>query len=280
MLDFNASKGFLMQTATALLTTDSPSGFTAHAAAVAVQIAENLGYRTRRSRKGSVIIEVPGRESGKKIGLCAHIDTLGLMVRSITADGQLCITKIGGPILPTLDGEYCKIYTRNGKVNYVTVCMGKADLSAASLPTTLPGETLIDTPVTVGGKEYRITCVSVGNPHCVIFCDNVDRADVAGVGPLFESAPFFPERINTEFIRVVNPHTIKMRVYERGNGETFACGTGACAAVAAAVKNGFCNAGEDITVKVRGGDLTVNYTDEGITLMGDAVLIYTGQTEY
>jgi len=121
MLDFNTSKGFLMQTAKALLTTDSPSGFTAHAAAVAVEIAEGLGYKTRRSRKGSVIIEVPGRESGKKIGLCAHIDTLGLMVRSITADGQLCITKIGGPILPTLDGEYCKIYTRNGKVYTGTI---------------------------------------------------------------------------------------------------------------------------------------------------------------
>ena len=173
-----------------------------------------------------------------------------------------------------------KLYTRNGKVNYVTVCMGKADLSAASLPTTLPGETLIDTPVTVGGKEYRITCVSVGNPHCVIFCDNVDRADVAGVGPLFESAPFFPERINTEFIRVVNPHTIKMRVYERGNGETPACGTGACAAVVAAVENGFCKKGEDITVKLTGGDLLVNYSDEGVFLSGNAKLVFEGYTEY
>jgi len=120
-MDFANSKEFLMNTAKTLLTTDSPSGFTARAAQVAVELAEGMGYKTRRSRKGSVIIEVPGRESGKKIGLCAHIDTLGLMVRAITDDGQLSITRIGGPILPTLDGEYCKIYTRAGKVYTGTI---------------------------------------------------------------------------------------------------------------------------------------------------------------
>lgn len=120
-MDFVNSKEFMMQTAKQLLGADSPSGFTDRAAAVAVEIAEGLGYRTRRSRKGSVIIEVPGREPGKKIGLCAHIDTLGLMVRAITADAQLSITRIGGPILPTLDGEYCKIYTREGKVYTGTI---------------------------------------------------------------------------------------------------------------------------------------------------------------
>lgn len=120
-MDFIASKDYLMRTAKALLTADSPSGFTDRAARVAVDLAEGLGYKTRRSRKGSVIIEVPGRESGKKLGLCAHIDTLGLMVRAITADGQLSITRIGGPILPTLDGEYCSIYTREGKVYTGTI---------------------------------------------------------------------------------------------------------------------------------------------------------------
>lgn len=120
-MDFVALKPWLMETAKTLLTTDSPSGFTHHAAQAAVKIAEDLGYTTRRSRKGSVIIEVPGRSSEKKIGLCAHIDTLGLMVRAITADGQLMLTKIGGPLMPTLDGEYCKVYTRDGKVYTGTI---------------------------------------------------------------------------------------------------------------------------------------------------------------
>ena len=110
--------------------------------------------------------------------------------------------------------------------------------------------------------------------------EKIFGVEVEKVGPLFEHSPLFPERVNTEFIRVVNPVTIKMRVWERGNGETLACGTGACAAVVAAVENGFCKKGEDITVKVKGGDLIVNYTDEGITLTGNAQLVYKGELEY
>ena len=172
------------------------------------------------------------------------------------------------------------LYTRNGKVTYVTVNMGKADLSSASLPTLLKEQKIIDYPVNINSTEYRITCCSIGNPHCVLFEDNVDTLDIDRIGPYFENAEIFPQRINTEFIRVVNASTIRMRVYERGNGETIACGTGACAAVVAAVENGFCKKGKDITVKVNGGDLIVNYTDERITLAGDAHLIYTGEFEY
>lgn len=171
------------------------------------------------------------------------------------------------------------MYTRNGKVTTVSVDMGRASVLTKNIPTTIQAERIIDYPLTVGGKEYRITCVSTGNPHCVVFCDYVDGIDIETVGPMFENAPVFPERINTEFIRVVNSNTIKMRVYERGNGETLACGTGACAAVVAAVENGFCHMGEDITVKLRGGDLIVNYTDEGVTLTGNAELIYQGYIE-
>jgi carbamoyl-phosphate synthase large subunit len=134
--------------------------------------------------------------------------------------------------------------------------------------------------VQIGNDTYFITCVSVGNPHCVLFCDRVDAIDVARIGPLFENSPLFPERVNTEFIRVVNETTIKMRVWERGNGETWACGTGACAAVVAAVLNGYCKKGVDITVKVKGGDLIVNYTDESIHLTGNADLIYEGDVAY
>ena len=168
----------------------------------------------------------------------------------------------------------------DGKVTLASADMGKADFSAKNLPSTVNSEQINDYPLTVGGKCYNITCVNVGNPHCVVFCDNIDAIDIEAIGPLFENAPIFPERINTEFVRVVNTNMLKMRVYERGNGETYACGTGACAAVAAAVKKGLCPKGEDITVKVKGGDLIVNYTDERIILTGDAVLVYEGITEY
>jgi len=173
-----------------------------------------------------------------------------------------------------------RLHIRGGRVSTVTVDMGKADMCVRSLPATLNVERAINYPVTIGGKEYRVTCLSVGNPHCVIFCDRVDSVDVERIGPQFEHADIFPQRVNVEFIRVVNDVTIKMRVWERGNGETWACGTGACAAVIAAVENGFCRKGKDITVKLTGGDLVVNYTDERVTLNGPAELIYEGVTEY
>ena len=120
-MDFNGCKDFLMETAKTLLAADSPSGFTQNAVAAAERIAGGLGYATRRTNKGGLVIEVPGREHTKRIGLCAHVDTLGLMCRAITDKGELMITRIGGPILPTLDGEYCKIYTRDGRIYTGTV---------------------------------------------------------------------------------------------------------------------------------------------------------------
>ncbi|MBQ2996324.1 MAG: carbamoyl-phosphate synthase large subunit [Oscillibacter sp.] len=171
-----------------------------------------------------------------------------------------------------------ELYILGGKATSATVDMGKASLDASEL--NLGVDTAIAHPITVDGKDYEITYVDMGNPHCVVFCDRVDRVDVADIGPKFEHAEYFPDRVNTEFIRVVNPTTIKMRVWERGSGETMACGTGACAAVVAAVANGLCAKNTDITVKVRGGDLLVNYSDEGVTLTGDVKLVYTGETEY
>ncbi len=172
------------------------------------------------------------------------------------------------------------LYTTNGKVTSASVDMGKAALDTSALKFPIAEKQVVDYPVRVAGRPYRITCVNMGNPHCVVFCDRVDDVDIDFIGPRFEHAPYFPERVNTEFIRVVNPSTIKMRVWERGSGETMACGTGACAAVVAAVANGLCEKGRDITVRVKGGELIVHYTDEGVTLTGDAKLVYTGEIEY
>lgn len=173
-----------------------------------------------------------------------------------------------------------QLFLYGGSVRSVTVDMGKVSLRSKDIPVLLGSETVIDKSVQIAGRDYRISCVSVGNPHCVVFCERLDNIDIEEIGPKFENAEIFPERINTEFVRVVDNITLRMRVWERGNGETPACGTGACAAVVAAVENGYCLKNEDITVRVNGGELTVRYTDETVFLTGNAVKVFEGFIEY
>ncbi len=175
-----------------------------------------------------------------------------------------------------------KLYTRDGKVSSVTVDMGKVRFAAKDIPVALkdPTAKMINQPLKVVGEEFNVTCLSVGNPHCVTFVEGLDKLWLEKIGPEFEHHAMFPERINTEFVRPVNSNTLRMRVWERGNGETLACGTGACAAVAAAVVNGLCDKGSDVTVKLLGGDLVVNYTDERVTLTGSVTTVFEGTFEY
>ena len=175
-----------------------------------------------------------------------------------------------------------KLYTRDGKVSSVSVDMGKVSFMAKDIPaiTDDPTTNIINQPLKVIGEEFMVTCLSIGNPHCVTFGEGLDKLWLEKIGPEFEHHPMFPERINTEFVRPVNRNTLRMRVWERGNGETLACGTGACAAVAAAVVNGLCDKGSDVTVKLLGGDLVVNYTDEKVTLTGAVTTVFNGEFEY
>ena len=173
-----------------------------------------------------------------------------------------------------------RLYLRDGEVSSVQVDMGRARLKSAEIPAVSEHEALIDAPVTIGGKDYHVTCVNVGNPHCVVFCDAIDGLNLEEIGPQFEHDPMFPERVNTEFVRVVNRHTLRMRVWERGSGETLACGTGACAAVVAACENGLCDKGSDVRVSVLGGELTVNCSDERVLLTGGASVVYEGSFLY
>ncbi|MBE6913492.1 MAG: carbamoyl-phosphate synthase large subunit [Ruminococcaceae bacterium] len=159
-----------------------------------------------------------------------------------------------------------QLHLRDGKVNSVSVNMGRAALN--------------DRMLTVDGQDYSAVCVDIGNMHCVLFCDGIDGLNLTEIGPKFEYHPNFENRVNTEFVRVVNRTTLRMRVWERGSGETLACGTGACAAVAAAVEKGLCDPGTDVTVKVLGGDLTVNCTAERIMLSGSAVMVFEGEFAY
>ena len=175
--------------------------------------------------------------------------------------------------------KHLKLYVRGGKVKSVTVDMGKAELLPEKIPVHLAGEKIVSRLVEIEGATYSITCVSMGNPHCVLFCDYPDLMDIAKIGPEIETARIFPDRVNVEFVQALDRHTLKMRVWERGSGETLACGTGACAAVVAATENGFCDQGEDITVRLRGGDLLVRYTNEGVVMTGDAKKNFEGVVE-
>ena len=176
--------------------------------------------------------------------------------------------------------KYLTLYPENGKVKTVLVNMGKAVLTPADIPMKAEGDSFINKPIEVLGSEVYITAVSMGNPHAVTYIDDVMSLDLEKIGPAFENHPIFPERVNTEFIKVLDSHTIQMRVWERGSGETWACGTGACAAAVASVKNGYFKNGEEITVKLRGGDLFITYNTDGTVLMrGAAETVFTGEID-
>ena len=183
--------------------------------------------------------------------------------------------------IETLSGiKSLKLFTRDNQVTGAEVNMGKAELDPAKIPVKLDGDKVVSRTVDIAGGSYDITCISMGNPHCVVFCGETDTLNLPEIGPEFENDPIFPERVNTEFIKVIDDHTLKMRVWERGSGETLACGTGACAAAAAAVENGFCPHDETIRVMLIGGDLYIRYTSDGTVYMkGSADIVYSGTIE-
>lgn len=179
----------------------------------------------------------------------------------------------------TLSGiKTLRLWVKDGAVKSVTVQMGKAELNPKKIPAKFEGKSAVAAPLSVGGKRYSVTCISMGNPHCVVFQDP-DKTQLEKIGPLFEKHECFPESVNTEFVSVAGKNELNMRVWERGSGETFACGTGACAAAVAAVLNGYCDKGEDITVHLRGGDLIIRYTDDGVSMTGEAAFAFTGEAE-
>ncbi len=183
--------------------------------------------------------------------------------------------------IETMSGvKTVKVFSFGGVVTSASVELGKAELEGKAIPSVWDGK-VVDKPIEIDGKEYRVTLANLGNPHCVVFCDKVDDVPVETLGPKIENSKYFPHKTNVEFIRVVNGSTLKMRVWERGNGETWACGTGAAAAAVAAVLQGYCKQDTDITVKVRGGDLIVRYRSEGdVILTGNVSKIYEGKVEF
>jgi diaminopimelate epimerase len=167
---------------------------------------------------------------------------------------------------------------KNNKVVGVTVDMGEPILDGPLIPVAAQGQ-IINRPLEVDGKTYQVTCVSMGNPHCVTFVDAVEPLELDKIGPKFEHHSFFPERVNTEFIHVLSPTELNMRVWERGSGETWACGTGACAAAVAAALNK--KAGRRVTIHLRGGDLAIEWREEDnhVYMTGPAEEVFEGTIE-
>ncbi len=167
---------------------------------------------------------------------------------------------------------------KDNKVARVTVDMGEPILEGPRIPVAVAGE-MINQPLTVAGQSYHVTCISMGNPHCVTFVDNVEPLELDKIGPQFEHHSLFPKRINTEFIQVVSSTELNMRVWERGSGETWACGTGACAAAVAAALNK--KAGRRVTIHLRGGDLEIEWRaeDNHVYMTGPAEEVFAGTIE-
>ncbi len=168
------------------------------------------------------------------------------------------------------------LHVAGGRVDRVTVDMGAPILDGPRIPVAAEGR-VIDSPLLVGGAQYRITCVSTGNPHCVVFLPDVDDLPLAEIGPQFEHHPFFPQRVNTEFIKVLGRGELRMRVWERGSGETAACGTGACAAVVAAALNG--RTARRAVVHLNGGDLEIEWdaSNDHVLMTGAAEEVFNGE---
>lgn len=182
--------------------------------------------------------------------------------------------------IETLSGiKDLSLTVENGKVSFVTVNMGHPITKPSEIPVISDKDIMINEPLQIDNTEYKITCVSMGNPHAIVYVDDLDNLDLEQLGPKFEHNQIFPNRVNTEFVTVIDRQHISMRVWERGSGETLACGTGACASVVASILNGYTD--NEVTVKLLGGELTIRYDAETniVYMTGPAVTSFEGEME-
>ena len=177
--------------------------------------------------------------------------------------------------------KYVDLTVKDGKASLVKVNMGSPILQAKQIPVVADTEQVIDSPITVDGREYHITAVSMGNPHAIVYMDDIDHMEIEKIGPSFENHINFPDRVNTEFVEVLDEHTVKMRVWERGSGETLACGTGACAVTVASVLNNKVDGSQPVTVKLLGGDLSIFWNQEEnlVYMTGPATTVFDGEID-
>ncbi len=177
--------------------------------------------------------------------------------------------------------KYLDLTVENGKVSMVKVNMGSPILTASRIPVSAETEQVINAPLTVDGTTYYMTAVSMGNPHAIIYMDEVENLDLEKIGPSFENHSVFPDRVNTEFVKVLDRHTVQMRVWERGSGETLACGTGACAVAVASILNGHVDGDVPVTVRLLGGDLSIFWdrSENLVYMTGPATTVFDGEID-
>ena len=177
--------------------------------------------------------------------------------------------------------KYLDLSVKDGRVSMVKVNMGSPILTASQIPVVSSKEEVIDEPLEVEGTTYRITAVSMGNPHAIVYMDDVDSLEIDKIGTAFENHIAFPDRVNTEFVKVIDSHTVQMRVWERGSGETLACGTGACAVAVASILNGLTDGTQPVTVKLLGGNLQIFWDrQENLVYMtGPASTVFDGEID-
>ena len=177
--------------------------------------------------------------------------------------------------------KYLDLTVKDGKVSQVKVNMGAPILTASQIPVVSEKEEVINEPLDVNGETYYITAVSMGNPHAIVYMTDVDHLDIEKIGPSFENHVAFPDRVNTEFVEVLDEHTVKMRVWERGSGETLACGTGACAVAVASILNERVDSDKPVTVKLLGGDLEIywNRQENLVYMTGPATTVFDGEID-
>jgi diaminopimelate epimerase len=255
-----------------------------HAVADPVALAQRVSQRRTGIGSDGLILICPSdvadarmemyNADGSRGAMCGNgIRCVGKFVaeRGLSRSNALRIDTDSG--IKTLQVE-----SRAGAVTRVAVDMGEPILDGPRIPVAAEGR-VVDAPLEVAGVTYRVTCVSMGNPHCVVFCDDVESLELERLGPPFEHHPFFPARVNTEFVRVESPSRLRMRVWERGSGETAACGTGACAALVAAVLTG--RAERRATLRLNGGDLDIEWraADGHVCMTGDAAEVFRGEIE-
>ncbi len=224
--------------------------------------------RSKRADFRMRMFNADGSE-GEMCGNAARCIGKYLYERKLTGKHEITLETLAGIRILRLE-------VKNGLVASVTVDMGEPRLAPADIPMLSPGDNFIDSEITVGGRIFRGTAVSMGNPHLVVPVEDLDSLPLSALGPLFEHHPMFPKRVNTEFVEIPAPERIRMRVWERGSGETLACGTGACAALAACALNNL--TGRKAAVELRGGNLFIEWDDDNIIHMaGPANFVFVGE---
>ncbi len=250
-------------------------------AAVAIKVSDrHFGIGSdgliliKSSDKADFFMEMYNQD-GSRSAMCGNgIRCVGKFVydKQLTDKTSIAIDTLAGI-------KYLDLNVENGKVASVKVNMGSPILEADKIPVVSDKCPVINEPINVAGKEYRMTCVSMGNPHAIVYVDSTDDLPLDKIGPLFENHPKFPERTNTEFIQVLGRDSLKMRVWERGSGETLACGTGACASLVASVLNGVSD--NKATLHLLGGDLKIEWNREKnlVFMEGPAVTVFEGEID-